>query len=680
MIPFLASAGVDFIVGLIALSKRDNPSAFALALFTVSLGLWQTELFLLTVIDDAEVLSPWFHLTRIGMFLAPPLLAMMTWRICGGSSKRFRDWIVIPSIGVAVLLSLLNNTLLPSKLVGSESGYLPEPDIIYSAFIYLFLFCIVGSIWLALYSYRKVPQRLRRRIKWLLITLAAIMVFASLSIYLVSQGSFLSKLVGAASNGIFVSVLLYATINHHLTDFGSAMSGLLARVVVIAVLLAFFFSALDVIKGQVGGNAEILFTVLLLIVVLELYSRLLKLAHPSAKRLLLSGGYNMPVVKRQMQYAFKRCIELADLENVLEHLFVKTMHISRYDLAVVEPQQEGATHDQLRFQLDSDEIVLLDSVAKAQLVEGDNDLIMVDEAVASLQLLISERSCIACFPMTYQKQLIGIVFVGPLRSYNNNYFRNDDIRMFEWLADELPGTFQRTLMHDDLLKDLGDAEKTMSLLELMNQYHHDIKAPLSIIDGVVSNDLYDQKRQSEIILEQVARGTQLITMMSSVLHGSRERQTKPVNLQSEIENCLLLFEREIRKREIEFDSMSSVVGDANDLKILFINLIKNSVEAKVEGRPLAIRVFGGETTSYTWIRFMDNGCGMDSLQLDGIWDVRESHKLGGSGVGLRAVKRIADEHGASIVVKSELGVGSSFELRFPMRVKLQGDVYKGVEL
>ncbi len=679
MIPFLASASVDFIVGLIALSKRDNPPALALALFTVSLGLWQTELFLLTVVGDVETLSPWFHLTRVGMFLAPPLLAMMTWRICGSTSIRFRNWVVVPGIGIAVLLSLLNNTLLPSTLVGSESGYLPKPDIIYSSFIYLFLFCLTSSLWLAFYSYKKVPQRLCRRIKWLLITLAAIMVFASLSIYLVSQGSFLSKLVGAASNGVFVSVLLYATINHHLTDFGSAVSGLLARVVVIGVLLAFFFSTLEVIESNVDGTVKNLFTVLLLIIVLELYSRLLRLADPGAKKLLLPGGYHMPVVKRQMQYAFKRCIEVGDLESVLDHLFLKRMRLSRYDLAVVE-REVDSSEIQIGFQLNNEDSVAFDSLAKAQLIDGDKNLIMVDEAVASLQLLIRERDCIACFPIIYKQELTGIVFLGSRKSYNTEYFRYDDIRLFEWLMEELPGTLQRTLMHDDLLKDLSDAEKTMSLLELMNQYHHDIKAPLSIIDGVVSNDLYDHKRQSEIILEQVARGTQLITMMSSVLHGCRERQTKPVDLKSEIESCLVLFEREIRSQEVEFGPLSSVVGDANDLKILFINLIKNSVEAKVEGRPLVIKITGGETRSYTWVKFEDNGCGMSPEQLEYVWNVYQSNKSGGNGVGLRAVKRIADEHGAQVVVESIQGQGSSFELRFPMRVKLQDDVYEGVEL
>ena len=145
---------------------------------------------------------------------------------------------------------------------------------------------------------------------------------------------------------------------------------------------------------------------------------------------------------------------------------------------------------------------------------------------------------------------------------------------------ELPATLSRVVLHDTLLNDLDEAHKTMSLIELMNQYHHDIKAPLSIIDGVVSNDLYDRDKQHKVILEQVARGTQLITMMSNILRGQRERQTRPVDLSEVISGCILLFEREVDEIHTSLEDMGDVVGDANDLKILFINLIKNAIEAK----------------------------------------------------------------------------------------------------
>jgi signal transduction histidine kinase len=204
------------------------------------------------------------------------------------------------------------------------------------------------------------------------------------------------------------------------------------------------------------------------------------------------------------------------------------------------------------------------------------------------------------------------------------------------------------------------------MLELMNQYHHDIKAPLSIIEGVVSNDLYDDKKQQHVILEQVARGTKLITLMSSVLRGQRKRKTNPVDLKALIKSCTTLFERELNAVKFELDPLRLVIGDVDDLNILFINLIKNAVEAKVAQRKLIIVIKGYVTNSGVTIVVEDNGCGMSDSQLAEIWSLPNSNKLTGSGVGLRAVKRIADEHNVKVTVSSKVGHWTRFELCFAL--------------
>ncbi len=678
MIPFIVTVVVDLLVGLIAFSKRNNPSALALALFTASLGLWQTELFLLTVIESRETLAPWFHLTRAGMFFAPMMLALLAWRICASRSIIFRNTILIPGFIIAGLLSLLNNTVFPSVLVPTDSGYLPKPDNIYYAFVALFLFGLFGSIALGINSYRKSPQREKRRIKWLLISLVLIFSFGALSIYLVAYGVYLSKVVGAFSNAVFVSVLLYATINHHLTDIGSALSNLFARIIVLGLITILFFLALEFLESRIPPLSSKLLSFGLLILALELYPKLLRLVYPSAKRLILSGGFDVYSVTRDIQYAFKRSIETIDLIKVLDHLMIKIVRLSHYEVSVIYQDQDAGRLQLVRLgeKIPGEQI---EETALEQLNPDSPDLIMVDEAGPELRHMIEQRKALACFPLIHLGQLNGIMFVGPLQDYKASYYRNDDIRLLGWLMDELPATLSRIVLHDALREDLDEAQKTMSLIELMNQYHHDIKAPLSIIDGVVSNDLYDREKQHKIILEQVARGTQLITMMSSVLRGQRERQTKPVNLRSVIEGCMLLFEREIETIEYDFAEISDVVGDVNDLKILFINLIKNAVEAKSSERPLQIRIEGGESDGIVWISFMDNGCGMSEEQIENVWTRIKSNKRHGSGVGLRAIKRIADEHGASIRIESNQGEGTRFYLRFPMRVKLAQGVAKGIE-
>ena len=77
---------------------------------------------------------------------------------------------------------------------------------------------------------------------------------------------------------------------------------------------------------------------------------------------------------------------------------------------------------------------------------------------------------------------------------------------------------------------------------------------------------------------------------------------------------------------------------------------------------LNISISGGESEDYVWISVQDNGCGMSESQVEHLWTNTDSTKADGSGIGLRAVKRIADEHGAQIDVQSTPGQGTIFTL------------------
>eukprot|EP01025_Chloroclados_australasicus_P055172 TRINITY_DN66165_c0_g1_i1.p2 TRINITY_DN66165_c0_g1~~TRINITY_DN66165_c0_g1_i1.p2 ORF type:complete len:112 (-),score=12.16 TRINITY_DN66165_c0_g1_i1:23-358(-) len=67
----------------------------------------------------------------------------------------------------------------------------------------------------------------------------------------------------------------------------------------------------------------------------------------------------------------------------------------------------------------------------------------------------------------------------------------------------------------------------------------------------------------------------------------------------------------------------------------------------------------------------DTGLGMSQEFIDTLWDDNLSTKEHGSGIGLQAIKRIADEHLAEIEVKSEKGLGSEFVFKFPNSIVSQ---------
>ncbi|HBR97478.1 MAG TPA: hypothetical protein DD979_08870 [Gammaproteobacteria bacterium] len=637
------------------------------------MGLWQTELYLLSSMNDVEALAPWFHLTRIGMFLAPVTMALLTWHICGASSQWFKRLVLMPGFIGAAALALVNNTLMPSVLVPAQSGFLPQPDAIHRAFLVIFFLAMLGSLILAFIRRRVVPERERRRINWLLISLGWISAFSLASIAVAAQvGAYLSGLLGALSNAVFVFVLLYATINHHLTDAGSALSALFARVLAVGFTLGLYVAVTQLGEQWLQGNSLLVFSAIFLILAMEAYPHILRLVQPGTRKLILSGGYDVYSVKRATQRAFKRSIEMDDLRAVLDHYLKGVMLLERYEFLLVRVPEDGSSGSLRR--IDGEVLAMPSQADLPALAKDGSQLIMIDEAEEPLVRVMRDCEAIVCLPLFYEGRLMALLVVGPSLSYKRSYFRYDDIQLLQWLMTELPATLSRIIEHDALIDDLDEAQKTMSLIELMNQYHHDIKAPLSIIDGVVSNDLYDREKQHRIILEQVARGTQLVSMMSSILRGQRERQTKPVTLEHVIRGCIVLFERDLSDVHFEMGDLPAVVGDINDLKILFINLIKNSVEAQLPNRPLTLTVAGGQTNDRVWVSLRDNGCGMSIEQQRALWSQADSQKATGSGVGLRAVKRIVDEHRATIEVASEPGHGTTFTLGFAKRIELSEHV------
>jgi two-component system, OmpR family, sensor histidine kinase SenX3 len=71
------------------------------------------------------------------------------------------------------------------------------------------------------------------------------------------------------------------------------------------------------------------------------------------------------------------------------------------------------------------------------------------------------------------------------------------------------------------------------------------------------------------------------------------------------------------------------------------------------------------------LRVADTGSGIPSKELARVFerfyrvDRARSRETGGTGLGLAIVRHVAENHGGTVTVQSELGIGSTFEVRLP---------------
>ncbi len=108
----------------------------------------------------------------------------------------------------------------------------------------------------------------------------------------------------------------------------------------------------------------------------------------------------------------------------------------------------------------------------------------------------------------------------------------------------------------------------------------------------------------------------------------------------------------------------SIECDSTKMIQVFINLIKNAVEAIGENGFIDIRI--SKRGNFVHIDISDDGCGIREEYISGIFEPMVTHKENGTGMGLAIVKEIVENHKGKIKVASELNSGTTFTITFPI--------------
>ena len=127
-----------------------------------------------------------------------------------------------------------------------------------------------------------------------------------------------------------------------------------------------------------------------------------------------------------------------------------------------------------------------------------------------------------------------------------------------------------------------------------------------------------------------------------------------------------------RERRVVFDSdlqPALAVGVEDHLKMLFSNLLSNAVAYSHAGGRVRVRCRGGQGNPAV-VTIADEGIGIPAEKLSRIFDEHYrtneavQHNKESSGLGLAIVRHVAHTHGIGIRVQSQVGAGTTFEIRF----------------
>ena len=125
----------------------------------------------------------------------------------------------------------------------------------------------------------------------------------------------------------------------------------------------------------------------------------------------------------------------------------------------------------------------------------------------------------------------------------------------------------------------------------------------------------------------------------------------------------------MEKINIEIDipeDIPMVMIDKDQMKICFINIILNSIQAMPKGGSLTIKARPNSNDANLDIIFTDTGAGIDIQDMDKIFDPYFTTKDVGIGLGLALTKKIINEHKGEIFIFSRPGVGTNVTIRLPL--------------
>jgi PAS domain S-box-containing protein len=226
-----------------------------------------------------------------------------------------------------------------------------------------------------------------------------------------------------------------------------------------------------------------------------------------------------------------------------------------------------------------------------------------------------------------------------------------------------------------IARHLAQMEKLSAIGELAAGLAHEIKNPLAGIKGAIEiiRDGMPESHHHRVVLgevlSEVARIDRIVVNLLSY------SKPKPPDFQ-ELELVPLLrnvlgFIRKMadaKKIQLSFsaaDPIPFLMGDENDLKQLFLNLLLNAIEAVPEKGKISVRIQCiGETS--VQIEVKDNGPGIPADKRDRIFAPFYTTKNKGTGLGLATCRRIATEHGGEIRVESTEGKGANFSITLPL--------------
>jgi signal transduction histidine kinase len=267
-----------------------------------------------------------------------------------------------------------------------------------------------------------------------------------------------------------------------------------------------------------------------------------------------------------------------------------------------------------------------------------------------------------------------LVIIGFVSYTSENKARKEGLQRIQVYQDELKSRIDELNTANEQLIKMRSSEKFAATGRIARTIAHEVRNPLTNIDLAASQlkaDLNSEDEGTVYFFDVIQRNsTRINKLISDLLQSTKfsELNLTKISLSSLLNDTLTMAKDRIELQQVlvekNYQCDEELLVDSDKMKIAFLNIIINALEAMEQGKAI-LKIDTKTEGNNCIITISDNGHGMDETALTKLFEPYFTDKPKGNGLGLANTQNIIFNHKGSVTVSSQIGKGSSFTITLP---------------